>query len=234
MVFPAIAISAISGIANRPSAKGTSGMPSSRYKDPKVQRSIAVFGSSPTVAIISPTAAAASPLSGLPPLRTPINDNPNMQKARSSGEPKLRMNGRRIGMLKARKSAPQSPPSSDAEKAAPNARAARPCFAIGWPSSIVDADPTVPGTPNKTAGMVSDVATTACSPTKNASAVNGSISNVKGRSNDRPTIPLSPGITPSDKPITTPNATNMSREGSKTISSALSAISNIVLSAVES
>ena len=42
-------------------------------------------------------------------------------------------------------------------------------------------------------------------------------------------MPLSPGITPSAKPITTPNATNIRRDGSNTISSALSAISNIEL-----
>ena len=63
------------------------------------------------------------------------------------------------------------PPITDAENAAPKARPASPFRAIGYPSRIVAADPTVPGTPNNTAGMVSEVTTTACNPIRKASAV---------------------------------------------------------------
>ena len=80
------------------------------------------------------------------------------------------MIGRSTGMLMPSSTAPARPPSSDAVYAAPNARPAWPCLARGWPSRIVAAEPVVPGTPNSTAGTVSEVVVTAPMPMRNANA----------------------------------------------------------------
>ena len=92
---------------------------------------------------------------------------------------------------------------------------------------MVAAEATVPGTPNKTAGMVSEVADTADRPIKNASAVNGSMEKVKGSSRDRPTKPPSPGITPRINPMKTPRARKPKRSGSLSATAAFTAMSNI-------
>ena len=79
--------------------------------------------------------------------------------------------GRRIGIETASRTAPISPPMADAENAAPKARPASPLRAIGYPSIMVAAEPTVPGTPSNTVVIVSDVTTTEDSPIRKASAV---------------------------------------------------------------
>ena len=112
------------------------------------------------MATINPKLAAARPRIGVPPLKTATMDNPNTEKANSSGEPRYNITGRRMGILTASSMAPNTPPMSEAVYAAPKARPAWPCFAKGWPSRMVAADPVVPGTPNKTAGIVSEVVVT--------------------------------------------------------------------------
>ena len=71
--------------------------------------------------------------------------------------------------------APATPPSNDAKKAAPKARAASPCCASGYPSKIVACEPDEPGTPSSTEGNVSAVWMTAAMPISSANAVLGSI-----------------------------------------------------------
>ena len=56
------------------------------------------------------------------------------------------------------------PPTMDAEKDAPRARAASPFLVIGKPSRIVACAATVPGMPNRIAGIESDVVVTAAMP----------------------------------------------------------------------
>ena len=70
---------------------------------------------------------------------------------------------------------------------------------------MVAAEPTVPGTPNMTAGIVSEVTVTACNPIKNANAVYAFMSKVNGSRRERPTRPPRPGITPTMSPTRTPS-----------------------------
>ena len=87
----------------------------------------------------------------------------------------LSMNGRSTGTLNAEQQRAEQAAQHRGEKAAPNARPASPRRAIGWPSRTVAADPTVPGTPNNTAGIVSEVTVTAASPIRSANAVKWSM-----------------------------------------------------------
>ena len=102
------------------------------------------------------------------------------------------------------RTAPKSPPNKDEKNAADNALAACPFFAKGKPSITVAWAETEPGTPIKTAGKVSEVATTDNSPIIIAIPETGSIPNTNGSNNDNPTVPPNPGITPTTKPIKTP------------------------------
>ena len=148
-----------------------------------------------------------------------------MQTASSSGVPTASMNGRRMGIASASRIAPYNPPKIEDVKDAPKARPASPRFAIGWPSSTVAADPIAPGTPNRIAGTVSDVAVTAHMPIRKASAVCASIAWVKGMSSARPPRPPMPGRMPMMRPSTTPNITMAKRAGSNTIARAEMALS---------
>ena len=92
---------------------------------------------------------------------------------------------------------------------------------------MVAADPVVPGTPNSTAGMVSDVVVTDPIPSRKAKAANLSMSNVNGSNSAMPTIPPRPGITPRIRPMITPPNRNASRMGSDMMISASPALDNI-------
>ena len=129
-----------------------------------------VCGSVPTNETSSPNAAAHNPRSGDDPDSTATMDRPNTARPSISGEPKDSIKGLRMGMLTASRKAPNTPPRRDAVKAAPNALPACPRRASGWPSRMVAAEPDVPGTPNKTAGMVSDVVVTEPMPSNKAKA----------------------------------------------------------------
>ena len=102
------------------------------------------------------------------------------------------------------KTAPKSPPNKDEKNAADNALAACPFLAKGKPSITVACAETEPGTPIKTAGKVSEVATTDNNPIIIAIPEIGSIPKTNGSNNDNPTVPPNPGITPTTKPIKTP------------------------------
>ena len=62
----------------------------------------------------------------------------------------------------------------------------------------------VPGTPNNTDGMVSDVLVTEISPIMTANAFRGSRSSVNGSRMASPTSPPRPGMAPRERPMTTP------------------------------
>ena len=102
------------------------------------------------------------------------------------------------------RTAPKSPPNKDEKNAADNALAACPFLAKGKPSITVAWAETEPGTPIKTAGKVSEVATTDNNPIIIAIPEIGSIPKTNGSNNDNPTVPPNPGITPTTKPIKTP------------------------------
>ena len=97
-----------------------------------------------------------------------------MLKASSSGEPTASMTGCSSGIASASTSAPKMPPTAAATNPAPKARPASPRRAIWWPSMTVAAAPTVPGTPNSTAGIKSDVVVTAATPSSSANEVGAS------------------------------------------------------------
>ena len=58
-------------------------------------------------------------------------DKPKIENAKSSGEPRYNMIGRKTGMLIPSSIAPKIPPKRDAVYAAPSARPAWPCLAKG-------------------------------------------------------------------------------------------------------
>ena len=80
---------------------------------------------------------------------------PKTQMANNSGDRKNSTIGVTTGIMTPRMTAPISPPISDELKAAPKARPASPRLAIGYPSITVAAQPTVPGTPKRIAGITS-------------------------------------------------------------------------------
>ena len=92
---------------------------------------------SPMVPTISPSPAAASPLSAIRPARIATMERPRIVTISISGSPKARTSGRAARMKKVRNVAPTSPPNSEDEKAADRARAASPFRAMGNPSSTV-------------------------------------------------------------------------------------------------
>ena len=117
----------------------------------------------------------------------------------------------------------------DEKNAADNALAACPFLAKGKPSITVACAETEPGTPIKTAGKVSEVATTDNSPIIIAIPETGSIPKTNGSNNDNPTVPPNPGITPTTKPIKTPRI-KKKIEGPETIvANAANNASNICL-----
>src|SRR5882757_9812809 len=90
----------------------------------------------------------------------------------------------------------------------------------------VAAAPTVPGTPNSTAGIKSDVVVTAATPSSSANDVGASRLYVNGISTASATTPPNPGMQPIARPISTPSTRIIRRVGSMSNCSAWSAISN--------
>src|SRR5579871_4153813 len=90
----------------------------------------------------------------------------------------------------------------------------------------VAAAPTVPGTPNSTAGIKSDVVVTAATPSNSANEVGASRLYVNGISTARATTPPKPGMQPIASPIRTPRTRMSSRCHSSSNWSAWSAIAN--------
>ena len=76
-----------------------------------VQRSSPPCGSLPIIANITPTAAMPTPLAGDLPDSTATIEMPKIEKAKSSGAPIDSMIGRSMGMVSARTTAPNTPPT---------------------------------------------------------------------------------------------------------------------------
>ena len=124
-------------------------MPSSRYTLPNQNRGVPLTGSMPTKAIMIPRQVAISPLSRAPSLKVAMRVSPHSAIIRYSLGPSASMTGRTMGMLKARNTAPISPPRSAAVAEAPRARAAWPCWVMGWPSKTRARLFAAPGTLNR-------------------------------------------------------------------------------------
>jgi len=162
--------STISGTANMPSPTITRGTRSIRYSVPKSSRSTPVIGAEPSAPIMRPMPQAASPLMAFVPVSMPTMVSARMISIICSPKPMARMMGMAPKMATLSTSAPKTPPKSDAEKAAPSARAASPFFDSGKPSTTVACEPLVPGIPISTDGKVSEVVVTDCRPIITASA----------------------------------------------------------------
>ena len=173
-------------------------------------------GEIPIAPIIKPKQAAINPLDILAPVNVPTIVIPKTASISISPVPKAKIIGFAICMIIVSKIAPNKPPNKEEKNAADKARAAWPFFANGKPSITVACADTDPGTPIKTAGNVSDVATTDNNPIIIAIPEIGSIPKTNGNKSDRPTVPPNPGITPTIRPIITP-AIKKSIDGPETI-----------------
>jgi hypothetical protein len=91
----------------------------------------------------------------------------------------------------------------------------------------VAADPVVPGTPNRTVGIVSEVVVTEPIPRRKAKADEASIFKVKGSRRAIPTTPPSPGMIPIPSPIMTPDARITRRAGSSIAARDVSRMSKV-------
>ena len=180
-----------------------------------------VAGAIPIAPIIKPRHAATKPFAILEPVRVPTIEIPNIASINISPVPNANMIGLAIWIIIVNSVAPNKPPNNEAKKAADKARAACPFFASGKPSITVACADTEPGTPIKTAGNVSEVATTESKPIIIAIPEMGSIPKTNGSNKDKPTVPPKPGMTPTINPITTPNIKKKNDWPDKTVTSAL-------------
>ena len=89
------------------------------------------IGSSPTVAIMSPTAAAVRPRMMAVPLRDARKVTPSSASMKNSGDPMASTSGRTMGMARASAKAPKTAPTSELMSDAPRARPASPFLAMG-------------------------------------------------------------------------------------------------------
>ena len=83
-----------------------------------------VAGAPPTAPSSKPTPQARKPLYKLSPDNTPTMLKPSTPNINNSAEPNARISGRANKIKPVSTSAPIKPPMSDAENAAPSARAA--------------------------------------------------------------------------------------------------------------
>ena len=110
---------------------------------------MAVTTSMPMKAVSTPSAAAIRPLRSEPSLKVAMMVRPHSAIMRYSLGPSASITGRTIGMLTARKTAPNTPPISAAMAEAPSARLASPRWVIGKPSKISARLLAAPGTRNR-------------------------------------------------------------------------------------
>ncbi len=100
---------------------------------------------------------------------------PSMANMKYCGEPTDKTKGLTAGMQIARHSAPNIAPTNELINAAPRARPASPFFAMGWPSTSMEAVMGSPGTPKRIDVMSPVVAVTAVIPRRNEKASTGVI-----------------------------------------------------------
>ena len=195
----------------------------------KSKRYSELAGAIPIAPIAKPKNAAIKPLNILEPVNVPTIEIPKTANINISPVPKAKIIGFAIWITIVSKIAPNNPPNKDEKKAADKALAAWPFFAKGKPSITVACADTEPGTPIKTAGKVSDVATTDIKPIIIAIPETGSIPKTNGSSKDKPTVPPKPGITPTTKPNATPNIKNNNDWPDNTVAKAVNKASNIFI-----
>ena len=109
------------------------------------------------------------------PVREARNAMPSMANMKYWGDPTDKTRGLTIGIEIARHNAPKIAPTSELIRAAPRARPASPFFAMGWPSTTMEAVMGSPGTPKRIEVMSPVVAVTAVIPRRKEKASTGVI-----------------------------------------------------------
>src|SRR5687767_1688793 len=163
-----------------------------------------------------PRPPAISPLSRLPPESDATKASPSSASMKNSGEPKESTSGRTTGIASASANAPNRAPMSELASTAPSARPASPFFAIGCPSTIVEAVVGSPGTPNRMDVMSPVVAVTAAMPSRNANASAALMVKMNGNISASVVGPPSPGRMPTTKPSAMPASISASALGANT------------------
>jgi hypothetical protein len=159
----------------------------------------------PAIAIPnSPRHAATSPFVTDSPVREARNATPSMASMKYWGEPTDKTRGFTSGIQIARHNAPKIAPTNELIRAAPRARPASPFFAMGWPSTTMEAVMGSPGTPNRIEVMLPVVAVTAAIPRRKEKASTGDIEKIKGSIRASVTGPPRPGRIPTMKPMAIP------------------------------
>ena len=131
---------------------------------------------------------------------------PSMANMKYWGDPTDKTRGLTTGMEIARHNAPKIAPTSELIRAAPRARPASPFFAMGWPSTTMEAVMGSPGTPKRIEVMSPVVAVTAVIPRRKEKASTGVIWKIKGSIKARVTGPPRPGRIPTTKPMAIPTS----------------------------
>src|SRR5262249_28580284 len=116
-----------------------------------------------------------SPFITDPPVREARNAMPSMENMKYWGEPTDKTRGLTIGIEIARHKAPKIAPTNELIRAAPRARPASPFFAMGWPSTTMEAEMGSAGTRNRIEVMSTVVAVTAVIQRRNEKASTGVI-----------------------------------------------------------
>ena len=132
---------------------------------------------------------------------------PSMANMKYWGEPTDKTRGLTAGMQIARHNAPKIAPTNELIRAAPRARPASPFFAMGWPSTTMEAVMGSPGTPKRIEVMSPVVAVTAVIPRRKEKASTGVIGKIKGSIKARVTGPPRPGRIPTMKADGNPQPT---------------------------
>ena len=138
-------------------------------------RTVPLAASNPIEEMSKPIAPTSRPRNNAPLLTTPTTAIATSPSMKNSAAPNEFTIGRATGIVINRKTAPITPPMSEARYAAESATPALPCLAMGLPSRIVAWPDVDPGMPSKTAGNVSPVGTVETIPMASGKAMNGSM-----------------------------------------------------------
>ncbi len=171
------------------------------------------MSSMPTRERRTPIHPERSPFQISEPLTDEMMDSPKTASVKNSAGPKLIVNSATAGAPTRRTIALKIPPNVDATSAIIKAFLAFPCFARGYPSSIVAAAAFVPGVPIRIALIDPPNSPPQKIAVRKSRALIGVILYVRGRKRLIAIVPVSPGIAPKMIPTRTPSAMNTNDMG---------------------
>ena len=134
-----------SEMPNMPMMIATISNPLVMLVNPRVNRSLPLTMSIPTVEMNSPNATINRAFNMEPPTMNIVTTNPRVITPKYSGGPNFSAAATRMGEKKFRPSVLNVPAMKEPMAAIPRAAPARPCFAIWWPSRQVTTDAASPG-----------------------------------------------------------------------------------------